>query len=67
VNLADYVKQKGAGAIRKLSEASGVSEHTIRAVARGMKLSLYPKALALSKATGGAVPVESMLAELEEK
>jgi hypothetical protein len=44
----------------RLAEESGVSLQTISSVDRGMLLKSYPRAKAISEATGGAVTVEEL-------
>lgn len=60
MRLDEYVAKHGRGTMRVLAEASGVSYLTIRNATQGMRIKLYDIALAISKATGGAVSVAEL-------
>lgn len=50
--------------ITELSNASTIGKTTLYNVLRGQRLSRYPLAVALSRATRGAVPVAKLLKEV---
>jgi DNA-binding phage protein len=52
--------QNKTSVLRALSEKAQVSLVTLQSVAKGMPLMLYPKALAVSRATDGQVTVQEL-------
>lgn len=53
MTFKDYIEQKSGHTLKEMAELlkDQVSYQTLKGVARGMKMSLYPKAKAVSDAT----------------
>lgn len=60
MTLREWLNEKGPGAMTRLARDSGVSEQTLRAVARGLRMNRFDKANAVSIATGGLVTLDDL-------
>jgi len=60
MTFVEYMKAHPKTDLKALAVTSGVSLQTLKACARGMKLSRYEKAEGLSKATGGACTIAEL-------
>jgi transcriptional regulator with XRE-family HTH domain len=61
MTFAEWLRRSGRGAQRRVAEASGVSVNTVSQIARGRPTRSLDVARALSRATGGEVPVVALL------
>ena len=60
MTLAEYCKEEGRGVLTQLQRASGLAYSTVWDSKEGGSLESLEAARALSKATGGAVPVDAL-------
>ena len=63
MRLADWIQERGRGAMAALSRDSGLSYLTVFRASRGRAIKTYATAKALSVATGGVVSVEELCEE----
>ena len=65
MKFEDWVEEKRGDEsrtkfLRSFAELSGVSLQTLQFIAKGGRISLYPKAQCISEATGGKVSVPEL-------
>lgn len=64
MQLSQWVKREGRGAITRICRESGVAYSTIYTAYRGQRIGRYATARAISDATGGEVTVDDLCAPL---